>query len=128
MEKEIYNTRVLPLIKYVESEQNGKRRVDVIDNLSKEELLSLPSEKARMLWTSESDMYVAERPLSYREGMSIKFSIVFLYDELSVEDKQKYFSRTIILPLTREPVIKVYGENSKRIFPRRIRTKKEETK
>lgn len=124
MEKEIYNTRVLPLIKYVESEQNGKRRVAAIDNLSKEELLSLPSEKARMLWESGNDMYVAERPLSYREGMSIKFSIVFLYDELSVEDKQKYFSRTIILPLTREPVIKVYGENSKRIFPRRIRTKK----
>ena len=124
MEKEIYNTRVLPLIKYVESEQNGKRRVAATDNLSKEELLSLPSEKARMLWESGNDMYVAERPLSYREGMSIKFSIVFLYDELSVEDKQKYFSRTIILPLTREPVIKVYGKNSKRIFPRRIRTKK----
>ena len=116
MEKEIYNTRVLPLIKYVESEQNGKRRVAAIDNLSKEELLSLPSEKARMLWESGNDMYVAERPLSYREGMSIKFSIVFLYDELSVEDKQKYFSRTIILPLTKEPVIRVYGENSKRIF------------
>ena len=124
----IYNTRVLPLIKYVESEQNGKRRVDAIDNLSKEELLSLPSEKARMLWSSGKDIYVAERPLSYKEGMSIKFSIVYLYDELSTEDKQKYFDRTIILPLTKEPVIKVYGENSKRFFPKRVRTNREETK
>ena len=120
MENKIYNTRVLPLKKYVESEQNGKRRVDVKDNLSREELLSLPSEKARMLWTSGSDMYVAECPLSYKEGMSIKFSIVYLYDELSTEDKQKYYDRTIMLPLTKGPVIKVYDENSQSFFPKTI--------
>ena len=128
MENKIYNTRVLPLIKYVESEQNGKKYVDAVDNLSKEELLSLPSEKARMLWDNGSDMYIAERPLSYKQGMSIKFSIVYLFDELSNEEQQKYFDRTIILPLTKEPVIKVYGENSKRFFPKRVRTNREETK
>ena len=128
MENKIYNTRVLPLIKYVESEQNGKKYVDAVDNLSKEELLSLPSEKARMLWDNGSDMYIAERPLSYKQGMSIKFSIVYLFDELSDEEQQKYFDRTIILPLTKEPVIRVYGENSKRFFPKRVRTNREETK
>lgn len=128
MENKIYNTRVLPLIKYVESEQSGKKHVDVVDNLSKEELLSLPSEKARMLWDNGSDMYIAERPLSYKQGMSIKFSIVYLFDELSNEEQQKYFDRTIILPLTKEPVIRVYGENSKRFFPKRVRTNREETK
>lgn len=128
MENKIYNTRVLPLIKYVESEQSGKKHVDAVDNLSKEELLSLPSEKARMLWDNGSDMYIAERPLSYKQGMSIKFSIVYLFDELSNEEQQKYFDRTIILPLTKEPVIRVYGENSKRFFPKRVRTNREETK
>ena len=128
MENKIYNTRVLPLIKYVESEQNGKKYVDAVDNLSKEELLSLPLEKARMLWSNGNDIYVAERSLSYKEGMSIKFSIVYLYDELSNEEQQKYFDRTIILPLTKEPVIRVYGENSKRFFPKRVKTNREETK
>ncbi len=128
MENKIYNTRVLPLIKYVESEQNGKKYVDAVDNLSNEELLSLPLEKARMLWSNGNDIYVAERSLSYKEGMSIKFSIVYLYDELSNEEQQKYFDRTIILPLTKEPVIRVYGENSKRFFPKRVKTNREETK
>ena len=84
MEKEIYYTRVLPLVRYiVKKDKNGKEYTDVIDNLSREERLSLSEEKARMLWNNGTDLYVAEQPLSYHEGMSIKFSIVYLFDELS---------------------------------------------
>lgn len=130
MEKEIYYTRVLPLVKYVVvKDKKGREYTDVLDNLSSEERLSLSEKKARMLWKNGTDLYVAEQPLSYREGMSIKFSIVYLYDELSEEEKEKYFDRTIVLPLTKEPVVKIYGENSKRLFSKRTRKlKKEETK
>ena len=77
MEKEIYYTRVLPLVRYiVKKDKNGKEYTDVIDNLSREERLSLSEEKARMLWNNGTDLYVAEQPLSYHEGLSIKFSIV----------------------------------------------------
>lgn len=130
MEKEIYYTRVLPLVRYItKKDKNGKEYTDAIDNLSREERLALSKEKARMLWDNGKDLYAAEQPLSYNEGCSIKFSIVYLYDELSEEEKEKYFNRTIVLPLTRKPVVKVYGDNSKRFFPKRIRKiKKEETK
>ena len=130
MEKEIYYTRVLPLVRYVtKKDKNGKEYTDAIDNLSREERLALSEEKARMLWNNGTGLYVAEQPLSYHEGMSAKFSIVYLYDELSKEEKEKFFDRTIVLPLTREPVVKVYGDNSKRFFPRRKRKiKREETR
>ena len=115
MEKEIYYTRVLPLVRYiVKKDKNGKEYTDVIDNLSREERLSLSEEKARMLWNNGTDLYVAEQPLSYHEGMSIKFSIVYLFDELSKEEQAKYYEKTIVLPLTIKPVVKIYDDNSKR--------------
>ena len=53
MEKEIYYTRVLPLVRYiVKKDKNGKEYTDVIDNLSREERLSLSEEKPRMLWNN----------------------------------------------------------------------------
>lgn len=120
MEKEIYYTRVLPLIRYdVQKDKNGNEHTVAVDNLLREEIVSLSEDKARMLWNNGTDLYVAEQPIIYHEGMSIKFSIVYLYDELSKEDKEKYFDRTVVLPLTREPVVKVYGDNSKRFFPKR---------
>lgn len=127
MEEEIYYTRVLPLVRYIEIEKNGRKQTYAIDNLSKSELISLPIDKACMLWDDNSGMYIAESPLSYKAGSSIKFSIVYLYDELTIEEQEKYFERTIVLPLKRKPVVKVYGENSKRIFPKR-KIKKEGNK
>ena len=130
MEKEIYYTRVLPLVKYiVKKDKNGKEYTDVIDNLSREERLALSEEKARMLWNNGTDLYVAEQPLSYHEGMSTKFSIVYLFDELSKDEQTKYYERTIVLPLTIKPVVKIYDDNSKRFFPKRkCKVKKEVTK
>ena len=121
MEKEIYYTRVLPLVRYiVKKDKNGKEYTDVIDNLSREERLSLSEEKARMLWNNGTDLY---------EGMSIKFSIVYLFDELSKEEQAKYYEKTIVLPLTIKPVVKIYDDNSKRFFPKRkSKIKKEDTK
>lgn len=128
MEKEIYYTRLLPLIRYEEYSYKGKEQTLALDNLTKDEFRSLPEDKARMLWKNNDDLYVAEQPLSFKEGMSIKFSIVYLYEELSEEEQLKYFDRTIVLPLTRKPVVQIYGDNSKRFFSKKVKTKKEDTK
>lgn len=127
MEKEIYNTRVLPLIRYEEYEYKGRKQTLALDNLTRDELLSLPEEKARMLWNFGEELYVAEQPLSLKTGKSMKFSIVYLYDELTEEEKIKYFDRTIVLPLTRKPVVQIYGDNSKRFFSKKTKVKKEVT-
>ena len=130
MEKEIYYTRVLPLVRYETiNEKNGKKHTVAVDNLSSKEVLALPEEKARMLWNNGNDLYVAEQPIIYHEGMSIKFSIVYLFDELSKEEQAKYYEKTIVLPLTIKPVVKIYDDNSKRFFPKRkSKIKKEDTK
>ena len=130
MEKEIYYTRVLPLVRYETiNGKNGKKHTVDVDNLSSKEVLALPEEKARMLWNNGNDLYVAEQPIIYHEGMSIKFSIVYLFDELSKEEQAKYYEKTIVLPLTIKPVVKIYDDNSKRFFPKRkSKIKKEDTK
>lgn len=124
--KEIYYTRVLPIVKYVETFENGEFKHVCKDNLSQEELKSLSLSSARMLWESNEELYIAEMPLTYNQGTSVKFSIVFLFDELSENDQEKYFDRTIILPLTRKSTVKVYGENSKRVFSKKKVKSKEE--
>ena len=130
MEKEIYYTRVLPLVRYETiNGKNGKKHTVAVDNLSSKEVLALPEEKARMLWNNGNDLYVAEQPIIYHEGMRIKFSIVYLFDELSKEEQAKYYEKTIVLPLTIKPVVKIYDDNSKRFFPKRkSKIKKEDTK
>lgn len=124
--KEIYYTRVLPIVKYVETFENGEFKHVCKDNLSQEELKSLSLSSARMLWESNEELYIAEMPLTYNQGTSVKFSIVFLFDELSENDQEKYFDRTIILPLTKKSTVKVYGENSKRVFSKKKVKSKEE--
>ena len=66
MEKEIYYTRVLPLVRYiVKKDKNGKEYTDVIDNLSREERLSLSEEKLSALGVVESASIGAPfRPIS----------------------------------------------------------------
>lgn len=128
MEKEIYYTRILPLVRYEEINKNGIISTVAVDNLSKKELLSLSEEKARMLWHFGDELYIAEQPLTLKTGMSMKFSVIYLYDELTEEEKENYFDRTIVLPLTKKPVVQIYGENSKRLFPKIKNRKKEVTK
>jgi hypothetical protein len=55
--------------------------------------------------------------------------LVYLFDELSKEEQAKYYEKTIVLPLTIKPVVKIYDDNSKRFFPKRkSKIKKEDTK
>ena len=75
MEKEIYYTRVLPLVRYiVKKDKNGKEYTDVIDNLSREERLSLSEEKANEeIFSYKKDL---QQPIIQNLTNIIKDSIV----------------------------------------------------
>lgn len=102
MEKDVYYTRVLPFAR-----------------LTNEEIKSLPVTSAKMYWEFGDERYISEMPLHYKQGTSIKYSLVYLFDELSDEDQERFFDRTEILSLTREGTVKIYGEKSKGIHPKR---------
>lgn len=122
MEQEIYEVRVLPFVLEAEKMVNGKKYIERIDNLNNEEIKNMSCEP-RMFWQRSNRTYMAEMPLTYKGGTSIKWSLLYVFEELTKEEQEKYFDRSITIYTTEKDVVKVYGESSKKFFGR-IKTKK----
>ena len=104
MEKEVYDIRVLPVLKRIKND-NGV--VSYVDNFTDEELASISSQPV-MLWNFGTDVYFAELPLTFR-GSYINEHLFYMYDWLTDEEKEKYFDKTIIVKATRPEVTKIYN-------------------
>lgn len=118
-----YSMRVIPLV--IEKESGDNRNSSIyVDNLLNEEINNMSSEQ-RMLWHIGDQIYLAEKPLTYR-GNEIRKKLYYVFDELTSEEQEKYFDRSVIINVTRDYVVTVYDENSKRLFPKKKIKKKEE--
>lgn len=118
-----YSMRVIPLVIEKESDDNRNSSI-YVDNLLNEEINNMSSEQ-RMLWHIGDQIYLAEKPLTYR-GNEIRKKLYYVFDELTSEEQEKYFDRSIIINVTRDYVVTVYDDNSKRLFPKKKIKKKEE--
>ena len=117
-EKQMYEVRVLPLVKEVK--RKGKTSL-LVDNLTSDETKNMSCEP-RMLWDFEDKIYFAEMPLTYR-GSSVNDKLFYIYNELTEEEKQKYLERTTIINVTIPKVVRIYDkERTKKV---KKRTKKE---
>ena len=118
-----YSMRVIPLV--IEKESGDNRNSSIyVDNLLNEEINNMSSEQ-RMLWHIGDQIYLAEKPLTYRVN-EIRKKLYYVFDELTSEEQEKYFDRSIIINVTRDYVVTVYDDNSKRLFPKKKIKKKEE--
>lgn len=122
MEKKIYEKRVIPFVKYIMIEKNGKMVEEAVDSFTRFERDSLSCEP-RMLWELNDHIYVAENPLVYNEGTGVKRSLYYVFDEFNEEEQKKYFDRSILIKMTKPEVVMVYGEASKTFFGK-MRVKK----
>lgn len=123
MEKEIYEMRVVPFVKYVARMKNKKKYEDVVDNLTYDEITNMSSEP-RMFRRNHEGLYISEMPLTFKGGTGIRGFLCYVFDELNEEEQAKYLDRSIVIPTTSETVVMVYGESSKKFFGK-IRTKKD---
>ena len=93
-----YSMRVIPLV--IEKEFGDNRNSSIyVDNLLNEEINNMSSEQ-RMLWHIGDQIYLAEKPLTYR-GNEIRKKLYYVFDELTSEEQEKYFDRSIIINVTR---------------------------
>lgn len=106
-QKEIYNIKVIPFSKEIIREKNGKKSSIIVNNLSNEEIRNMSCDP-RMLWRNADDVYIAEIPLAYR-GTGVKWSLYYVYDELTEEEQQKYIDRVTTIPVTINSIVSVYG-------------------
>jgi len=115
MEKKVYDTRVIPFVRYEKRIKNGKSVEVAVDSFSNEERKQL-SCKPRMLWMNKEHVYLAEQPLVYTEGTGIRGFLYYAFIELTSEEQEKYYDRSIVIQTTKPDVVIVYGEESKRFF------------
>lgn len=115
-EKKIYDVRVVPFVLCKKNEETGK--IIKIDNLSNKEIKNMSCDP-RMLWETQENVYVAEMPLTFNGGTGVKWSLYYVFSELTQEEQEKYYDRSIIISMTRPNVVQVYGEESKKFFGKR---------
>ena len=103
---EVYNMKVVPLVKRKTIVENNKCKSVVVDNLSREEIKNM-SCMPRMLERREDNVYFTELPINYH-GTKMRWSLFYLFDELTDEEREIFASRTITIPVTVDSVIKLY--------------------
>jgi len=114
----------LRILSYTRSERkikNGKEYRVEIDNLSNKEIRAM-SCQPRMLWMNNGVNCLEELPPSMRGCTGIKWSICYVFSDLSEEEQIKYFDRSIIIPVSSESIKKLEEEkikNKKRTLFRR---------
>ncbi len=107
MEKtDIYNMRVVPLVKRITTMEKGKEKTTIIDNLSRDEIRNMSCEP-RMLEKRNDDVYFTELPINYN-CYKLIFYLFYIYDELNDLEKEKFSSRTIYIPVTVDSVVRLY--------------------
>lgn len=117
-EVKFYETRVIPFMRYEKKIKNGKPYEVAIDNFSLEERENLSCEP-QMFRKVGNHQYIAEMPLTFRGGTSIKGFLCYVFKDLTEEEQVKYFDRSIVIQTTIPEVVKVYDDNSKTLFGKR---------
>lgn len=106
---EVYNVRVLPLVKK-EVDENGKTKV--LENLTREEIKNM-SCQSRMLQRNNEGTFFMELPLTYHDTR-IKWTLFYLYDDLNEEEQIKYNDRTEEIPTTSLTVVELTKRKTKK--------------
>ncbi len=108
MENEM-TMRIVPYVRFITVRRNGRLFREEINNLSNEEIKNM-SCLPRMLWHSKNDeYYVAELPLTHR-GTALKWSLCYVYDELTKEEQEAYLDRSIVVKTIRPDVVQIYND------------------
>ena len=119
--EDICELRILPYTRSERRTNNGEEYRVEIDNLSNKEIRMM-SCQPRMLWRNNDVNCLEELPLCMRGYTGIKWSICYIFSDLTDEEQTKYFDRSIIIPVSSESIKKLKEEkvmNKKRTLFRR---------
>ena len=115
MEEKKYIIRIVPFVKYTTKEKNGKKYEDVTDNLTSHEIRNMSCEPK--IFRRKGDLvYLAEIPLTFKGGTGVKGFLCYVFDELTIEEQERYINRSELFETNVETVVQVYGEASKKFF------------
>lgn len=121
-ENKVYETRVVPFVRYEKIKKHGKVSEVCIDNLSSQECRNMSCE-SKMLTQNKDHVYVVvDTPLTLNGFTGIRGLLCYVFDEMNEEEQKKYFSRSVVIPTTiekeekkEEPKNNIFGRKKVKI-------------
>lgn len=122
MENEIVNMRIIPYVRTVIRKKNGKEFLEKIDNLSTTEISKMSVKIPKIFERNSDGVYVLDETSVTFRGTGLRMLLAFDYDELTDEEKVKYFDRSILVPvIKKEPSLTRTASNKTK---KRVRSTK----
>ena len=112
MDTGVYNMKVLPLVRRVPIKENGLIKYITVSNLSSEEIRNMSCEP-KMLQKNNDDVFFMELPPTYHDTR-IKWTLFYIYDDLTIEEKEMYKDRVEEIPVTINTVVSFYTAKGKK--------------
>ena len=97
---EYHDVRVLPLVKEIEINLDGKTYVEMVNNLTQDEQDNISVDFV-MYKEEGEEAWLDEKPLYVNISGSIRDKLYYVYNDLTKEEKIKYQGRTKVLTLSR---------------------------
>lgn len=117
MENEIIELRIVPFVRVETKEKKGKSYSTLVNNLSESEIRKM-SVDSKIIEMNSDGKYVLEESSIIFKGSGLRTLLCFIYDELTEEEKEKYFSRSIVIPVIMQKEKEIENKPQKKVRKR----------
>lgn len=114
MEKKFINMRVVPFVREEKIIKNGRTCITKVDNLSTDEIRKMSIVPQIFEKNNDGD-YVLDRTMIRFKGTGLRMLLCYVHSELTSEEQEKYFDRSIVLPVIVKNEIKTTAQVKKRV-------------
>lgn len=119
MKEEIINMRIIPYVRTETRVKNGKERQVKVDNLSSAEIAKMSIKFPKIFERNSDGTYVLDETSVTFKGTGLRMLLAFAFEELTEEEQEKYFDRSIEVPVIRKE--QVLEKNAVKKTRRRVR-------
>lgn len=115
MEKEFIEImRVVPFVIEKQIIKNGRPQYVKVDNLSSEEIRKM-SIVPQIFEKNNTGEYVLDKTMIRFKGTGLRMLLCYVYNDLTLEEQQRYLDRSIVLPVIFKNEIKTTTQVKKRV-------------
>ena len=114
MEKEFIEMRIVPFVREEQIIKHGRTCTVKVDNLSTDEIKKM-STMPQIFEKNNDGEYVLDKTMIRFKGTGLRMLLCYIYNELTLEEQEKYFDRSIVLPVIVKTEIKTTNQVKKRV-------------
>lgn len=114
MENEFIEMRVVPFVREEQIVKKGRTYSVKVDNLSSDEIKKM-STVPQILAKNNDGEYILDKTMIRFKGTGLRMLLCYVHSELTLKEQEKYFDRSIVLPVMVKNEVKTTTQVKKRI-------------